>query len=229
MVLRLVATSFMVFCCFASTANAAGRHDAAPPSALPGSQSSYTPSKESLQLEREKFEYNRQIEEEKLAFNRQLEAQKLEVEKTKAQYSALAIFVPLALGFATLFWQTRTANQSREREAEDLFELKAAEILFECDTTRAIKGRLIALKQIFPERFDQKFGTAFDRIEVGSVKYDPLLEVFKAACAKVSSPEEVYKVWADMYPADKWLERVIPGYVVPDANRQSATGKPPAS
>jgi hypothetical protein len=153
-----------------------------------------------LTLEREKFEYQKQLETEKLA-----------VERLKAWATGGSILLPLALGILTLAWQTRTANKLKDREAKDMFELKAAEILFEGDNTRATKNRAKALTVLFPERFPKDFGDAFEPSQFGGPRFEAKLEVFKAACTKVSTPEEVYRVWHALFPGDNWIKPLVSG------------------
>lgn len=152
-----------------------------------------------LKLEREKFEYQQQ-----------LESQKLEVERLKAWLTGGSILLPLALGVFTLVWQTRTANKHKDRDAKDMFELKATEILFEGDSTTATKNRAKALTVLFPGRFPENFGEAFEPTQFGGPRYEAKLEVFKAACSKVQTPEEVYRIWHSIYPGDQWIKHLVP-------------------
>lgn len=158
-----------------------------------------SPSLDAIKLEREKFEYQKE-----------LERQKLEVERLKAWATGGSIFIPLFLGILTLAWQTRTSNSLKDREARDQFDLKAAEILFEGDNTRATKNRAKALTVLFPNRFPENFGDAFEPTQFGGPRYDAKLEVFKAACEKVSTPIDVYRIWHELFPGDKWIKPLIP-------------------
>jgi len=154
---------------------------------------------ETTRLEREKFEHQKTLEE-----------QKLEVERLKAWLTGGSILIPLLLGVITLAWQSRTAAKLKDREAKDSFELKAAEIVFTGDSTRATKNKAKALTILFPDRFPQNFGDAFEPTQFGGPRFEAKLEVFKAACTKVNSPEEVYQIWHQLFPADNWIKPLLP-------------------
>jgi hypothetical protein len=162
-------------------------------------------SAEQLRLARETFEYQQTLEKQKLM----LEAQKLDVERQKAWLTGGTIVLPLALGLLTLYWQGQVANRLRDREGKDAFEIKAAEIVFKSDSTVGTKNRARALTDLFPGRFDAKWGDAFDPKQFGGTRYEAKLEVFKAACEKVSTPEEVYAIWQGIFPEDMWIEPLL--------------------
>lgn len=154
---------------------------------------------ETAKLEREKFEYQKALEE-----------KKLEVEQLKAWLTGGSILIPLLLGILTLSWQSRTAAKLKDRDAKDAFELKAAEIVFTGDNTRATKNKAKALTVLFPDRFPANFGDAFEPTQFGGPRFDAKLEVFKAACSKVESPSEVYQIWHQLFPGDNWIKPLLP-------------------
>lgn len=154
---------------------------------------------ETAKLEREKFEYQKALEE-----------KKLEVEQLKAWLTGGSILIPLLLGILTLGWQSRTAAKLKDRDAKDAFELKAAEIVFTGDSTRATKNKAKALTLLFPDRFPANFGDAFEPTQFGGPRFEAKLEVFKAACSKVESPSEVYQVWHQLFPGDNWIKPLLP-------------------
>lgn len=157
-------------------------------------------SSDALKLEREKFEYQKD-----------LERQKLEVERLKAWSTGGSILIPLILGVSTLAWQTRSANKLKDRDAKDLFDLKAAEIIFKTDSTIGSRNRARALTALFPDRLPSDFGETFEpkKFQGGGPRYEARLEVFKAACEKVSTPNEVYRIWCAIFPDDNWIKPLI--------------------
>jgi hypothetical protein len=154
---------------------------------------------ETAKLEREKFEYQKVLED-----------KKLEVERLKALLTGGSILIPLLLGIFTLAWQSRTATKLKDRDAKDTFELKAAEIVFTSDNAHGTKNKAKALTVLFPDRFPANFGDAFEPTQFGGPRFEAKLEVFKAACSKVESPSEVYQVWHQLFPGDKWIEQLLP-------------------
>ena len=151
-------------------------------------------------LERERFDYLKHLED-----------QKLEVERLKAWLTGGSILLPLGLGVLTLYWQSRNANKLKDRETKDAFDIKAAEILFMTDSTTGTKNRAKALSVLFPGRFPEQFGEAFQPTQFGGPKFEAKLEVFKAACTKITTPAEVYEIWHAIFPGDKWIEPLLPG------------------
>ncbi len=156
------------------------------------------PESGALKLEREKFEYQKILED-----------KKLEVEQLKAWLNGGSIVIPLLLGAITLAWQSRTAAKLKEREARDAFELKAAEIVFTGDSARATKNKARALTVLFPKRLPSNFGDAFEPEKFSGPRWEAQLEVFKAACSKVQSSEEVYKIWYQLFPGDIWIKSLL--------------------
>ncbi|MDP3655281.1 MAG: hypothetical protein Q8R67_26775 [Rhodoferax sp.] len=154
---------------------------------------------ETANLEREKFEYQKSLED-----------KKLEIERLKAWLTGGSILIPLLLGVLTLAWQSHTAAKLKDRDAKDAFELKAAEIVFTGDNTRATKNKAKALTVLFPDRFPENFGDAFEPTQFGGPRFEAKLEVFKAACLKVESPSEVYQIWHQLFPGDKWIAQLLP-------------------
>ncbi|GGA37377.1 hypothetical protein [Dyella nitratireducens] len=155
---------------------------------------------ESEQFERDKFEYEKSFKE-----------RELQVERMKAWLTGLSILVPLGLGMLTLAWQTSSANRLKDREAKDAFEMKAAEIVFTGNSTIATKNRARALTVLFPNRFPESFGEAFEprKFTAGGPKYEAKVEVFRAACAKANTPREVYQVWYALFPGDEWIQQLV--------------------
>lgn len=173
-----------------------------PDSSLSGSvaPSTVVPNISAMKLEREKFE-----------FQIQLEAQKLEVERLKSWLTGGSIVLPLLLGIFTLAWQTRSANRLKDRDAREMFELKATEIVFRNDSPGGTKNRARALASLFPGKFPESFGDSFEPSKFGGPSIESKVEVFKAACTKVQTPEDVYSIWYALFPGDTWIEPLVLG------------------
>ena len=152
---------------------------------------------EAIQLEREKFAYQKELEE-----------KKLEVERLKAWATGGSILIPLLLGIFTLAWQSKATSLQRDRDARDAFELKVADIVLSGNNTVATKNKAKAFVALFPNKLPSNFGDAFEPEKFGGPRYESKLEVFKAACEKVQAPEEVYEIWRRLFPQDAWLPTV---------------------
>lgn len=141
-----------------------------------------------------------------------IEDRKADIEEEKARWTALSILVPVVLGFATLYWQARTAYKLKEIE----WELKAAEVVLNSKSTKAGEERLRALRMLFPHRIDQKFTEAFDENAFklpGMAYQEKKLELFKAMSANPEKSKEIFRLYAMFYAdedlvftefADKW-------------------------
>jgi hypothetical protein len=148
---------------------------------------------------------NLRLEREKLDFQKKLEKQKLEIEQQKLWAASLSVGVPLLIGVLTLLVQ----GWLRRKDSRDAFELKAVEIIFSADNPVGTKNRAGALKGMFPERFNENFGNGFAPSQFAGPRYQAKLEVFKAACEKAETPEEVYKIWASIFPGDEWIKPLV--------------------
>jgi hypothetical protein len=177
---------------------------------------SSTSSTDAIELERQKF-----------AFQKSLEERKLELERKNGLVSGAAVFVPLALGLLTLIWQSWSSVNIKKREARDTFEIKAADIIFKDNSTRGAKNRARALGVLFPGRIPQNIADQFDPSQFGGrIRYNEKLEIFKAACSKVQRPEDVYRIWFELFPEDKWIEDLVGHPSATSAPEPSSTSKP---
>jgi hypothetical protein len=149
------------------------------------------------------------LEKLKFDFQKRLEERKLSLEWYKAWITGGSLLIPLLLGVITLAWQSKTTAKFKEDEAKSAFELKAADIIFEGDNPRATRNKARALAALFPNKIDKDFANAFKPEEFSGPKYESKLEVFKAAFTKVQTPDEVYRIWSEIFPGDEWIRRLV--------------------
>jgi hypothetical protein len=175
---------------------------------------SSTRSPESIELEKLKFE-----------FEKGLEANKLAIEREKMWITGGSLLIPLLLGVITLAWQSWTTAKQKERDASDAFELKAAEIIFKSESPLAARNIARAIAFLYPNRLPKEFAKAFDpkQFTGGGARYEAKLEVFKAACAKVQTPDQVYNIWFKIFPGDEWIKPLVHAPVVSPAVSASET------
>lgn len=159
------------------------------------------PETETVKLEKMKFEYQKVLEE-----------KKLQVERLKAWLTGGSIIIPLLLGLSTLIWQSKNTLKLKKTEAQDAFELKAAEIVFMGDSPRATLNRAKALKELFPNRLPANIGNTFEPGKYSGLRFEAWLELFKVVCSKVQSPKEVYEIFYELCPEDKWIKKILDKY-----------------
>jgi len=158
----------------------------------------------------------------------ELEARRVELEeqalldaRSEALWTRLAIVVPIVLGFATLWWQARTAYKVKELESNVAFQLKAAEVVLSSKSTKAGEERARALHRLFPERITKDFIDTFDKSKFklpGMAYQEKKLELFKALSGNLEERRDIFHAYAMLYAdedsilgefLDKW-EKVYP-------------------
>jgi hypothetical protein len=170
--------------------------------------------RERLELEKEKFVWDRAGEKEKL----DLERSKLKIEESKVLWSALSTIVPLlgvlfTIVYSVWSFKKQSALQiaAQNESAKLNFEIKAAEIAFGGSSPQAVLNRGGALKAIFGNRLPEGFLTRFDPATFGGDKEAPEEKKFFLELL-VKYPErkkEIEGYWRQLFPGDdRWLSRV---------------------
>jgi hypothetical protein len=164
-----------------------------------------------IQFEETRFAFQKEMAEKQFSFQKELEERKVAGEKEKAKLTAWlnggSILIPLLLGVVTLAWQSRSAQKLKEKEAKDAFELKLVDVIFAGDTIRTTKNKIQILQSLFRDRIPENFARD---LKSGGPRYEAKVEVFKAACAKVAKPEDVYRIWSQLFPGNEWIKPLLP-------------------
>src|SRR6266446_5717341 len=145
--------------------------------------------------ERDRLELERQ----KFAFEKEIERQKIADEQRKTWLTAASTFIPLLLGVLTIYYAVR--NQAEQ--AKSSFELKAAEIIMDHPHPGLIKYRAKVLVNLFPSRLPEDFGKSFDPEKYYGPSYHSKIELFRLIGQKPELEREIVRVWRRLFPADK--------------------------
>ncbi len=149
------------------------------------------------------LEYDRLVQEERI------EQAKLEVERSKARWTALSIFIPLITIAVTLVFN----HFSEVNKAKADFLLKSAEIIMSKQTgdpyETQMKARVLA--EMFSKELPRDLATTFD-----PSKYDyPVWSdsnaknIFLQVIAQKTDKREFIQIWRALFPKDKeWLDNV---------------------
>jgi hypothetical protein len=156
---------------------------------------------ESLELEKQKFEFQKEIEN-----------QKFQLEIYKAILIAASIAIPLIIGIYTIHKQIGLAYKIKEVEAKNLFELKTAELLLSSKTPGQLHSKAKALIGLFPNAplptdFIKRV-ELFNPDEFYGASIEWKLELFKMLVESKENKDEIIKLWRQIFPNDKWIEKV---------------------
>jgi len=160
------------------------------------------------------LEYDRLKQEERI------EQAKLEVERSKARWTALSIFIPLITIAVTLVFshfadlnkaQADLALESRKAKAD--FLLKSAEIIMSKQIGDPAEAQMKAkvLSKIFPDELPHDLATRFNPSEYDyPVWSDSNAEnIFLQMIAQQTNKREFIQIWRALFPNDKeWLDHV---------------------
>lgn len=158
------------------------------------------------------------LDTEQAAFNRRLELEKLDVERMKAWITGGSLMVPLMVAAITFALGVRNQNQQArlQREAQEAteraqFELKAAEVVLDVKGPVAAKNKARALKALFPKRLPDDFVTSFNPSDFEGPKresYEAKVAFFEVAASHAKDISSVATLWKQLFPGDKWTERL---------------------
>jgi hypothetical protein len=129
-----------------------------------------------------------------------LEEAKLALERQKAWITGVALGIPL-LAAVFAYW---SGQNLQAIQADNNFQLKAAEIAMSARNSYDAKGRAIALGALFPEKLPKGLGEQFDpeRYSWGRESKRELLSLIAA------NPEHrkiIVRVWKSLFPHDEWI------------------------
>jgi hypothetical protein len=171
-----------------------------------------TQAQDSLQLQRDRFEfdkrvanYNLELQRQRLEFDQEKRRSDEQIERSRTRWSALATTVPVIAALLTIVfgvWNYR-------KQAELQFEIKAAEIAFSRETPLAVVNRARALKKMFGKRLPKEFPTPFDLGEMGGNKEDPEAKkkFLELLLEYPDKQQEIVHLWLKLFN-DDWLQRV---------------------
>jgi len=138
--------------------------------------------------ERERIELERQ--------RLELEKEKLKLERERARWAFLSVFVPLlvlAMTFLANVW-------IQAKQAQNDFELRAAEIVMDTESPSATRNRAEALAALFPGRLPSGFAGSFDPgLYAGNPPLEPTVELFRQLVAQMDQKQEILALWNEVF------------------------------
>jgi len=145
------------------------------------------------------------VEREKLA----LEFKRLAVEKSKARWSAITIFIPLLIGAMTLVFN----SWSQLQQAKSDFQLKAVEIVMAMETPTGTKNKAGALVELFPGRFGDEFREFVAEFDPGLFGVrsdsDEKRDLLQLLVQHPDRKEEILWMWMTLFPEDDWARDLV--------------------
>ncbi|WP_409415728.1 hypothetical protein [Flavobacterium sp. PS2] len=152
------------------------------------------------------------LEKQKFEFEKLNEKRKAEYELIKALITGFSLLIPLLLGIYTVRSQIKSARELKKIESENLFALKAAEIVMSAKNAHGIKSKAEVLLAIFKDRLPENFISSFDpkNYHNPGPSSESKLELLKLINNNPEKEEDIVKLWLRMYPGDS-IEKLFPG------------------
>jgi len=154
-----------------------------------------------LQLDREKFE-----------FEKANEAKKNRNELLKAAIAGLSLALPILVGIYTLRVQQKNASDLKAAENKNAFELKAAEIVMDAKSPFGVKQKASVLQALFPDRLPPAFIASFDpqKYTHTGPNTESKMQLLQILVENPGKEQEIVTLWRRIFPGDK-LEQLFPG------------------
>jgi hypothetical protein len=133
----------------------------------------------------------------------EIELQKLKIERSKAKWTAISIFVPLLAALVTLVYGFR----STEKQAEMNFQLEAAKAVMQASSASDALDRVTFLKAIFPQVFGNIDVNKVNRTDFSADYYK--LEFLKLVANRGLTAAQTADLWRKLFPLDTWASNTI--------------------
>ncbi|HWH81294.1 MAG TPA: hypothetical protein VNU71_03565 [Burkholderiaceae bacterium] len=137
--------------------------------------------------------------------SQQLEIENLALERDKAKWISVSVFVPAMAAILTFglgIW-------SQRQQAQSQFEIKAAELVLKAGSVAEAKANAAALVALFGDRLPPDFGKTFDEEKLEAFGADivaaktELLKLFSDRGMKCEQKLAAIDLWKQLFPDDK--------------------------
>ena len=116
-----------------------------------------------------------------------------------------SISAPLVIAALTLYLAARNRNQHDRL----LFQIKAAEIVMDAGGADAALNRAKKMVSLFPEHLPQNFATSFNAEDYFNAEaFESKVKFFEIVAPQIDKKEELGLLWGQLFPKDKWTERI---------------------
>ena len=134
-----------------------------------------------------------------------IENEKLAIEKSKMKWYISATIIPLLAIIFTIFFGIYTQQQNEK----NMFQIKAAEIIFNSKDDYEAKDKITILKQIFPDKLPKDFSKSFKPYPFDSYEVNSKKDLLKLLTADHNKNKEIILNWKKAFPGDLWVNDLI--------------------
>jgi hypothetical protein len=145
----------------------------------------------------------------------ELDRQRLRHELRQTRWTAVAVFVPLAIALGSIAMTLKTiANQSelQARQATDQFQMTAANIVVNNNDPDLAYSKALALQQLFPERLPRQWVERFNPKHYCLPVFEDRMIFARLAIEHPDQRQALNALWQQMYcnqagtDFSRWLE-----------------------
>jgi hypothetical protein len=141
------------------------------------------------------------IEKEKL----RIELEKLKLEKSKKTWSIFASLVPILAIILTIFYGIYTQQENEK----NMFQIKAAEIMFNSADRIESKENANILKELFPDKLPKDFSESFELYPFDYHETNSKKDLLKLLTSDKEKNKEIILNWKKLFPDDKWIDDLL--------------------
>jgi hypothetical protein len=165
------------------------------------------------------------LEQQKFQFEKEKYKEELSTERIKTIATALSIIIPVIIAG----WTINSNLDIQAKQAKYDFSLKAADIVMSAKTPAGTEARADALRDMFPDYFDENFlkyfnASKYTQSESMSIRdrKDKLMETLVLNGDLTSW--ELIEWWRILYPEDIWINESTSTTLSPGEDLYSAGG-----
>jgi flagellar biosynthesis/type III secretory pathway M-ring protein FliF/YscJ len=178
--------------------------------------------REKLQFERERFNREQELERERFNHEKEQDGTKASEESRRTNLTAgtlfVSIFVPLTVAAVT--FASASCNQKEQAEAQlklqeeqanNQFELKAAEIVMTSDNPKITYNKARAMRALFPGHFPPDFAATFNPDEFSSNEAGIIQskkELLNLLAEHPDQRKQIIDTWKQLFPEDEWVKEL---------------------
>jgi hypothetical protein len=174
-----------------------------------------------LAFEKQEAENERQIEGAKLASEQEIERNKLDLEKRKAKWAVISVFVTAfsILGSVTVAGLTIVeSHRLQNQAAETQFALKAADLVLQSDDPVVNQDKASRFQELVPDRVPAKWGENYNANDHVSENDEFKREVAKLLTEHPDRFDQIIATYRTLFANDKTVQAFL--------DRLTAAGDP---
>jgi hypothetical protein len=171
------------------------------------------------ELDAQKFDFEKErqardcdLETKQLAFTHEIEQKKLDLEKRKAKWTAISVFVTALsiLGSVTVAGFTILESQRLQNQAaETQFALKAADLVLQSDDPEVNENKKIRFEQLFPDRVPPMWANNFDWRKYAVESDEMKREVAKLLTEHPAQAPQIIALYKTLFTDDPTVQSFL--------------------